>query len=47
MIMRLDLEGDGVTLPDVDNAGILTDSSEQLTDRRLLRDVEELPQMHF
>ena len=33
MVVRLDLEGDGVALPDVDDAGVLADAGQQLADR--------------
>src|SRR6185369_1023532 len=42
---RLDLEGDGVPLADVDDAGVLTDAGQHLPGRRLLRDLAELAQV--
>ena len=45
--MRLDLEGDGVALPDVDDAGVLPDAGEQLADRGLRRQLSELAQVHL
>ena len=47
MVMRLDLEGDRVTLPNVNHAGVLTDASKQLAGRSLRRQLGELAQMHL
>jgi hypothetical protein len=40
--VRLDLERDGVALPDVDDAGVLADARERLAEGRLLRQLAEL-----
>jgi hypothetical protein len=51
VVVRLDLEGDGVALADVDHAGVLADAGQHLArtvaQRRLLRDLGELPQVHL
>ena len=47
VVVRLDLERDGVALADVDDAGVLTDAGEHLADRRLLRDLGELLEVHL
>ena len=45
--MRLDLEGDRVTLPNVNHARVLADASEQFAGRSLRRQLGELAQMHL
>ena len=51
VVVRLDLERDGVPLADVDHAGVLADAGQHLADavtqRRLLRDLRELAQVHL
>ena len=47
VVVRLDLERDRVALADVDHAGVLADAGEGLADRRLLRDLGELLEMHL
>ena len=47
VVVRLDLERDGVALADVDDAGVLADARERLAERRLLRQVAELLQVHL
>ena len=47
VVVRLDLERDGVALADVDDAGVLADAGEHLPDRRLLGDLGELLEVHL
>ena len=51
VVVALDLERDGVPLADVDHAGVLADAGQHLADavaeRRLLRDLGELPEVHL
>ena len=47
VVVRLDLERDGVALADVDDAGVLADAGQHLADRRLLRDLAELLEVHL
>ena len=47
VVVALDLERDGVALADVDDAGVLADAGEHLADRRLLRDLAELLEVHL
>ena len=47
VVVALDLEGHGVALADVEDAGVLTDAGEHLADRRLLRDLAELLEVHL
>ena len=47
VVVRLDLERDGVALADVDDAGVLADAGQHLADRRLLRDLGELLEVHL
>ena len=47
VVVRLDLEGHGVALTDVEDTGVLTDAGEHLADRRLLHDLGELLEVHL
>ena len=47
VVVRLDLERDGVALADVEDAGVLADAGEHLADRGLLRDLGELLEVHL
>jgi hypothetical protein len=47
VVVRLDLEGDGVALADVDDAGVLADAGEHLAARGLLRELAELLEVHL
>ena len=47
VVVRLDLEGDGVALTDVDHAGVLADAGQQLADRGLLGQLTERAQVHL
>ena len=47
VVVRLDLEGDRIALADVDDAGVLADAGEGLAERRLLRDLGELLEVHL
>ena len=47
VVVRLDLERDGVALADVEDAGVLADAGQHLADRRLLRDLGELLEVHL
>src|SRR5680860_753469 len=47
MVVRLDLERDGVSLADVNDAGILADASECLAERGLLRKIAVLLQVNL
>ena len=47
VVVRLDLERDRVALADVQHAGVLADPGQQLADRRLLRKITELAQVHL
>jgi hypothetical protein len=47
VVVRLDLERDGVPLADVDDTGVLPDAGQHLADRRLLGDLAELLEVHL
>jgi hypothetical protein len=47
VVVRLDLERDGIALADVDHAGVLTDTGERLAEGSLLGKVTELLEVHL
>ena len=47
VVVALHLEGDGVALADVDDAGVLADAREHLADPGLLGDLGELREVHL
>ena len=47
VVVALDLEGHGVALADVEDAGVLADPGEHLADRRLLGELAELLEVHL
>ncbi len=47
VVVALDLERHGVALADVEDTGVLADAGQCLADRRLLRDLTELLEVHL